>query len=1103
MSISVEAVCPDEEVLAEFASGALAAAQVTRIEAHLDHCVDCAWLAGELIGGREPKAGEQAAAGPPQVRAGKFARYRLREVIGKGGMGTVYDAEDENLGRRVALKLQREDEQKAGGEGRAARFLREARITAMLEHPNIVPVLEVGTLEDGVPYYTQRLVSGRTLAKALASAPDLRARLALLPHFLDLCHAVAYAHGRGVIHRDIKPGNVMVGPFGETVVVDWGLARLWPGREGPGGAPDSPGASLHPTPVEGSKPAPTPGLTVEGQAVGTPGYKSPEQAAGRLDLVDEKSDVFSLGAVLFEILVGRPPFTGKSHEEVLKRALSGPLPEARGEGVPPDLAAVAAKALSLGRDERYADAKEMEADVSRWSEGKLVSVYRYTAFQRVQRLANRHRITTLSLVLALLVGGAFLGSVWGRTVQARAQRADDLLANALRYGGAGQWDRGGAYFAGARVARDTPQARWGLATVGPTGLVPLYKLKRRGWQVLALEFAPDGRTFAAAGDDRVLRIYETETGLERTRLEVESPVTALAFTPDGAHLVGAAGHSLEITSPARGAREARIDAEGKVTALALSLDGARVAAATGDSLKVWDLATRRELGRMQAPAAIETVAFLPSGELVFGGEALEGVRRWDPGQPGAQPQPYGPPDLRSHALAGCAGPLLAASDPIGNSYLWSLPGQADAPPEPALLQSGNCKDFTLSKDCHTLVCLGVGGGLGFWDTTARVMYGSLAGSLLHVNDGALSPDGERLVVSNSDHAVRVWTHGKARAHSGHRGTGTRAAALAWSGAGMLASADLGGLVQLWNSATGELLREVAAHQGGARAVAFPAAASAGRLWASAGQDGVRLWKGDEPQPGRALREPTSALAFDPSGLVLAAGGQDGAVRLLPVSQQGAGPQAGGPPITLPAHSREVHAVAYSPDGARLATSSADGSVLLWDPRSRLLVARLEGLEGEPKALAFSPDGKTLVSGSLDQKLRLWSPETGAALGTLQAPFSGECSALAFAPLGKAPAAGLLLASSQHALHLWDVEGRSVLMELGANQLLRGLAFSPDGRTVALLRADGLLQLQQMDAVERLGSPEQELAKLMKLYKYTAADGDLVRDEEQLRPPAER
>jgi serine/threonine protein kinase/WD40 repeat protein len=1045
---------------------------------------------------------------PPLVRSGLLARYRLREVIGTGGMGTVYEAEDESLGRRVALKLQREDGPKATGAGaraRAERFLREARITAMLEHPNIVPVLEVGELEDGVPYYTQRLVSGRTLAKALASAADLPARLALLPHFLDLCHAIAFAHGRGVIHRDIKPGNVMVGPFGETVVVDWGLARLRkPDGDGEAGAAalDPSLAALLPTPFEVKK-LPSPGLTLEGQAVGTPGYMSPEQAAGRLELVDEKSDVFSLGAVLFEILVGHPPFTGKSHEEVLKRALAGPIPQARGEGIPPDLAAVAAKALSLDREGRYADAAEMEADVSRWSEGKLVGAYRYSAFQRVQRLANRHRIATLSVVVTLLVAGAWLGSVWGRGLEAQRQRAAERTIRGMRDSSVGKWDHAAIHFAEARVARDTPVARWGEAVVGASGPVPLYSLKRPAWQVGALAFAPDGKTFAAAGADKRLRIIETATGLERVRLELDGPVTALAYTADGLVLAAAVGQTVVLVAAPQGARQGVLQVDAKVRALALAPAGGRLAVAAGNEVRLFDLVTRAEVARTRAAAPVETLGFLPSGELVFGGPALAGVRRWDPAQDGKAPHLVGPATLHAQRLGTCDGPAMVVSDGSASAFAWRL-GPQGAPVSSTALQGFECRQFALSKDCRTLTCLSESGDLLFWDLASRVMIGGLSGTSRLAVTGALTADGERLIVGSSDHTVRLWSLTEMRVHSGARGAGSKPSGLAWSPDGaLLVSTDRGGAVLFWDPSTGALQGEFPAHQGGARALAFPPAGARGpaagarpALWATAGQDGVRLWSGRSPLPVPPLGEPTTALAFAPSGQTLAAGGEDGALRLIPL--------AGGAPVTLPAHSRAVHALAYSPDGARLASSSADGSVLLWDPRTQRLLTRLEGHEGETRALAFSPDGRTLVTGSLDRTVRLWDPADGRSLGVLQAWFSGECTALAFVPLGSAPGAGMLVsANAPYSLQGWDLRKRELVLEVGGGLPLAGLAASPDGRRLAVLRQDGLLQLQAFDGVERLGSPSAELARLLALYKYLPEGDDLARDEAGLGPPAEK
>ena len=241
-------------------------------------------------------------------------RYRYAKEHARGGMGRILIVHDEFLARNVVLKellpvaaisnSAQTAAAPAGGEDtkiteRRSRFIHETRITGQLEHPSIVPVHELGQRVDGKPYYTMRLVRGRSLREAIQGCGGLSARLRLLPHFTDLCQAIAFAHSRGVIHRDIKPGNVMVGEFGETVVIDWGLAKY---RPEPGDAHDASG------PKEGAGP-----LEGEGAiALGTPAYMPPEQARGDLMAIDERSDVYSLGAVLYELLAGEAPYPDKS-----------------------------------------------------------------------------------------------------------------------------------------------------------------------------------------------------------------------------------------------------------------------------------------------------------------------------------------------------------------------------------------------------------------------------------------------------------------------------------------------------------------------------------------------------------------------------------------------------------------------------------------------------------------------------------------------------------------------------------------------------------------------------------------------------------------------
>lgn len=293
-------------------------------------------------------------------------RYTTLEGSGQGGMGKVYLVRDAQLGREVALKELTPRGAAGSPEGDEeervafARFTREARVTAQLQHPAITPVYELGRRVDGSYYYTMKYVRGRTLAAALKDARTLDDRLKLLPHYVALCHAIAFAHSRGVIHRDIKPANVMVGDFGETVVVDWGLAKIK-------GIVETPARPVSPddeTWVRSSERAPSDGphddglRTLHGTALGTPAYMPPEQAQGLIGSLDQRSDIYSLGAVLYEILSGRRPFGGTTAREVLTEVLTRP-PAPLGKvdpKIPREYAGICERAMSRDPDRRPASA---------------------------------------------------------------------------------------------------------------------------------------------------------------------------------------------------------------------------------------------------------------------------------------------------------------------------------------------------------------------------------------------------------------------------------------------------------------------------------------------------------------------------------------------------------------------------------------------------------------------------------------------------------------------------------------------------------------------------------------------------------------------------
>ena len=1015
-------------------------------------------------------------------------KYAVQGELGRGGLGRVMRALDKPMNRAVAVKELLSDDPEL-----ERRFVREALITARIDHPAIVPVYEAGRWPDGKPFYAMRLISGQQLTTLARGQLGLRERLGLLSHVVTIAEAVAYAHSRGVIHRDIKPDNAIIGPFGEAVLIDWGIAaeldadgRVVEMR--PGGA----------TPL----------------IVGTPAFMAPEQAAG--EPVDVRADIYALGGLLYFVLAGTSPGAPlvplrskvAPDEELPTRAVPPawsvvgdrvviPL-DVRRPDVPPELLAIVRKAMAPVRDDRYASAKAFVEDLKRFQTGQMVSAHRYSLWSRLERWTRRHRALVTSAIVALVAVGVVGAVSVARVVRAQhiaeAQRAvaerqrqtaeasanELLLLNAraalqtdptLALAWLKRYPTDGAGFGDVpAVARDaisrgvaehvwrvsrsssegiafSPDGRW-LAAGSVDRMVQLWNPDTGVVRVLAghsgpvndVEFSPDGRLLVSGSYDHTVRLWQLDGdgGRVSSRLlgRHDGSVLDVAFSPDGRWVASAGKDNLiRLWNVATGATRTLRGHTLAVWAIAFAPDGATLASGSSDkTVRIWDLASGRARV-LSAPEPLLQLAYAADGRAIFGaGESA--IERWDLATGRREALPHVATTLECLAVAPRGG-LVAFGGDDGLVHVWdAVSGQLQT----LVGHHGGLEFLRFSPDGARLASSSQDGTVRLWRVAAR------AERVLHVATGgshsiAFSPDGSELAVGGRDGVVRRWpvAGGRARLLTGHRGAIDRVEYLP-GGHALVSMSSADHTLRLW-----DLDRQVGR--------VLPVRVADYRLGIA--RDGSVL----------ALREAAAhgLLLELPSGRVRCRfeGTDVGHMTFSPDGQQMAYSDAHEVRLLRPsdctsrlvyAHDAAIDAVVFSPDGVRLASSDVDRSIKLIELGSGR-VRTLAGHDMEVYDLAFSADGRLLASASEDRTARVWDVASGTALRVLRGHEHGVTS-VGFTRDGKA----LFTAGPDHTIRLWSLTDERVRILRGHEDAIYAVALAPDGRSLASASADGTVWL---------------------------------------------